>query len=135
LFAEAARISSQLESLSSYPALSEKEKALSCWDFVARGLMYESGSIGSPFNSLVPSYMCACGAPLAFNYTTARRELYLLRARVREGLSRESKLGCGWRLRYVERFSLTVCAEMAERCLGKRQFKRDMRKAATAGRL
>jgi hypothetical protein len=100
---------------------SQSEAAMQCWDFVARGLMVESGGCLDPFNRVVYDYMIVCGAPLPCNFTTARRRLYLLRRRVRQTLNADAKLAAGRRLRIFERFMLSISAEFAQRRFQKRR--------------
>ena len=85
---------------------------MQCSDFVARGLMVESGGFIDPFNRVVYEYMIECDAPLPDNFKAARRRLYRLRRRVRQTLDQT----LGWRrsrLRIYERFQLSLCALVA----------------------
>lgn len=113
LFAAAVQALRLLAQLGPDHECSQSEAAMQCWDFVARGLMVESGGFIDPFNRVVYEYMIECDAPLPDNFKAARRRLYRLRRRVRQTLDLDPRLGVGWRLRIYERFQLSLCALVA----------------------
>ena len=121
LFAAAVQALRLLAQLRPDHECSQSEAAMQCLDFVARGLMVESGGCIDPFNRVVYEYMIECGAPLPDNFKAARRRLYRLRRRVRQTLDLDPRLGVGWRLRIYERFQLSLCALVAQRRFGKRR--------------